>query len=82
MCGPALAEQIHGCQQQHPAVPAKEITTMSNYGDFEFVRAETEYRLERGRPSGWIKGRSKSVLRRVPTRRSAGSVGTRYNDAA
>lgn len=55
---------------------------MSHYGDFEFVRAETEYRLERGRPSGWVKDRSKSVLRRVPTRRQAGSVGTRHNDAA
>jgi hypothetical protein len=55
---------------------------MSLYGDFEFVRAETEYRLERGRPAGWIKGRGKSALRRVATRRTADSLGGRHNDAA
>lgn len=55
---------------------------MSLYGDFEFVRAETEYRLERGRPTGWIQGRAKSARRRVATRRAADSVGSRHNDAA
>jgi len=55
---------------------------MSLYGDFELVRAETEYRLERGRPSGWIAGRSKAARRREPTRRSADSAGPRYHDAA
>ena len=55
---------------------------MSHYGDFEFVRAETEYRLERGRPAGWIKGRSKSVVRRVTTRRPADAVGAHHDNAA
>jgi hypothetical protein len=55
---------------------------MSLYGDFEFVRAETEYRLERGRPAGWISGRAKNVLRRTPTRRTRDSLGGRHNDAA
>lgn len=55
---------------------------MSNYADFEFIRAETQYRLDRGRPAGWIKGRSTSVLRRVSTRRTADSVGARHDDAA
>lgn len=55
---------------------------MSLYGDFEFIRAETEYRLERGRPSGWIQGRAKSVRRRAATRRSADSAGPRHHDAA
>jgi hypothetical protein len=55
---------------------------MSLYGDFEFVRAETEYRLERGRPSSWIAGRSKAVRRRTPTRRAADSAGNRHHDAA
>ena len=30
---------------------------MSLYGDFEFVKAETEYRLERGRLAPWVAGR-------------------------
>lgn len=55
---------------------------MSLYGDFEFVRAETEYRLERGRPSGWIADHARGVRRRKPTRRSTDSGGARHNDAA
>jgi hypothetical protein len=75
---PALAEQINP-HQQHST---EEITIMSLYGDFEFVKAETEYRLERGRPSGWIAGRTRGVRRRMPTRRTTDSGGTRHNDAA
>lgn len=55
---------------------------MSHYGDFELIRAETEYRLERGRPSGWIAGRSKTPLRRKATRRSHDASGPRHHDAA
>jgi len=55
---------------------------MSLYGDFEFIKAETEYRLDRGRPAGWIAGRSRAVRRRIPTRRYTDSGGTRHNDAA
>jgi hypothetical protein len=43
---------------------------MSLYGDFQFIQAETEYRLERGRIAPWIAGRSKAVRRRVPMRRT------------
>ncbi len=55
---------------------------MSLYGDFEFIKAETEYRLDRGRPAGWIAGRTRGVRRRIPTRRYTDSGGTRHNDAA
>ena len=48
---------------------------MSLYGDFEFVKAETEYRLERGRPSGWIAGRARGVRRRNATRRTTDTGG-------
>jgi len=54
---------------------------MSSYGDFEFVRAETEYRLERGRPAGWFKRRGRSVRRRVPDR-PASEVIAHHGDAA
>jgi len=84
MWRPALAEQIGHHQQQ--AAPhrglTEEITTMSHYGDFEFVRAETEYRLERGRPAGWIASRGRGALRRRPTRRPSDALGNRHPDAA
>jgi hypothetical protein len=54
---------------------------MSLYGDYEFARAETEYRLERGRPAGWIKSRGRSVRRRVPDRLAA-EVAPHFDDAA
>jgi hypothetical protein len=63
--------------------PFKEITIMSLYGDIEFIRAETDYRLERGRVAPWVAGRSKAVRRRLPMRRTpAESVHTRRGHAA
>ena len=55
---------------------------MSLYGDFEFIKAETEYRLDRGRPAGWIASRARGVRRRSASRRYTDSGGTRHNDAA
>ena len=80
MCGPALAEHIDPHQQE---TQIEEITIMSLYGDFEFIKAETEYRLERGRLAPWVAGRKKAVRRRVPMWRTAAeSVSTRRNHAA
>jgi hypothetical protein len=80
MWRPALGEQIDG--HQPPAVPPEEITIMSLYGDFEFVRAETDYRLERGRVAPWIVNRSKAVRRRVPMRRTPAESVRRSRHAA
>jgi len=56
---------------------------MSLYGDFEFIRAETDYRLERGRIAPWTAGRKKAVRRRMPMRRTpAESARRARNDAA
>jgi len=55
---------------------------MSLYGDFEFIKAETEYRLDRGRPAGWIASRARGVRRRTASRRYTDSGGARHNDAA
>ncbi len=55
---------------------------MSLYGDFEFVRAETDYRLERGRIAPWVTARSKAVRRRVPMRRTRAETVRRSRDAA
>jgi len=56
---------------------------MSLYGDFQFVKAETEYRLERGRIAPWYQGRTKALRRRVPMRRTAAeSVSTHRDHAA
>ena len=56
---------------------------MSLYGDYEFVRAETDYRLERGRIAPWVAGRKKAVRRRMPMRRTfAESARRRRDDAA
>lgn len=80
MWAPALGAQI---EHHQPQEPFKEITTMSLYGDFEFVRAESEYRLERGRIAPWIASRSKAVRRRTPMRRTpAESASPHRNRAA
>jgi hypothetical protein len=55
---------------------------MSLYGDFEFVRAENDYRLERGRVAPWIVSRSKAVRRRVPMRRTPAESVRRSRHAA
>jgi len=56
---------------------------MSLYGDFQFVKAETEYRFEKGRIAPWTEGRTKALRRRLPMRRTAAeSVGARRNHAA
>jgi hypothetical protein len=63
--------------------PLKEIAIMSLYGDYEFIRAETDYRFERGRIAPWVTGRTKAVRRRLPMRRTpAESVRTRRDHAA
>lgn len=63
--------------------PLKEITIMSLYGDFEFIKAETDYRFERGRIAPWIATRSKAVRRRMPMRRTrAEAVSSRHGHAA
>jgi hypothetical protein len=61
----------------------KEITAMSLYGDYEFIRAETDYRLERGRVAPWVAGRKKAVRRRMPMRRTPAESARRVrNDDA
>lgn len=55
---------------------------MSLYGDFEFVRAETEYRLERGRVAPWLRSGSRAVRRRMPMGRRTGAQTTRRTRAA
>jgi hypothetical protein len=80
MWGPALAAQIHPHQQ---AAPTEEITTMSLYADIQFIQAETEARLERGRTAPWIAGRAKTVRRRMPMRRHASeTIDARHSHAA
>jgi hypothetical protein len=80
MWRPALAAQIHPHQQ---APPTEEITTMSVYGDIQFIQAETEARFERGRTAPWIAGRAKTVRRRLPMRRHAAeTIDTRQSHAA
>jgi hypothetical protein len=80
MCGPALAEQIHPHQQ---APLTEEITTMSFYGDPQFIKAETQYKLERGRNAPWVVGRAKALRRRMPMFRTpAESIGPRHKHAA
>ena len=57
---------------------------MSLYGDFEFIKAETEYRLERGRhrPLG-CRPQARPYAAGSPMRRTAAeSVSTRRNHAA
>jgi hypothetical protein len=65
-------------QQYHP----RRSPIMSLYGDFEFIRAETDYRLERGRVAPWIVNRSKAVRRRVPMRRTPAESVRRSRHAA
>jgi hypothetical protein len=60
----------------------KEITIMSLYGDFEFIRAETDHRLERGRVAPWIAGRKKAVRRRMPMRRTHAEAAARSRNHA
>jgi hypothetical protein len=61
----------------------EEIPTMSIYGDIQFIQAETEYRLERGRTAPWVLGRAKALRRRMPMFRTpAESVGPRHKHAA
>lgn len=56
---------------------------MSFYGDPQFIKAETEYRLERGRNAPWVLGRAKALRRRMPMFRSpAESIGPRHKHAA
>jgi hypothetical protein len=56
---------------------------MSIYGDIQFIQAETEYRLERGRTAPWVLGRAKALRRRMPMFRTpAESVGPRHKHAA
>jgi len=56
---------------------------MSLYGDIQFVQAETEYRLERGRTAPWVAGRAKSIRHRMPMRRTAAeSIAPRRKHAA
>ena len=56
---------------------------MSFYGDFQFIQAETEARLERGRTAPWVATRAKAIRRRMPMRRThAESIGPRHKHAA
>jgi len=55
---------------------------MSNYGDYEFVRAETAYRLERNRTAPWVADSSKALRRRIVRRRTTDSQGPRTGHAA
>jgi hypothetical protein len=50
---------------------------MSNYGDFEFARAETAYRIERNRTAPWIADTARAVRRRVTRRRDDDSLDPR-----
>lgn len=55
---------------------------MSLYGDFEFVRAESEYRLERGRVAPWLRSGSRVVRRRMPMGRRTSAAAVRRRNAA
>ena len=56
---------------------------MSLYADIQFIQAETEARLERGRTAPWIVGRAKTVRRRMPMRRHASeTIDARHSHAA
>lgn len=55
---------------------------MSLYGEQEFVRAETEARLERGRLAPWVAVRPRAVRRRMPMFRPLGAVRSRSSRAA
>ena len=55
---------------------------MSLYGDFEFVRAETAYRLERSRTTPFVADGIRAVRRRVIRRRTPDSQAPRTGHAA
>jgi hypothetical protein len=55
---------------------------MSNYGDFDFVRAETAYRLERGRTAPYVADGVRALRRRVVRRRTPDAQVPRNGHAA
>ena len=56
---------------------------MSLYGDIQFIKAETEYKLEHGRTAPWVEGPTKALRRRLPMFRSpAESIGSHHKHAA
>lgn len=55
---------------------------MSLYGDFEFIKAETEYRLEKGRVAPWVAAPARAVRRRMPMRRNPAETVRRRQDHA
>jgi hypothetical protein len=78
MWRPALGGQIDRHQQK----TTEEITIMSQYGDFEYIKAETDYRIERARTAPWIDGGVKAVRRRVSLRRNTAESRRRSHDKA